>query len=405
MSATDGAVIVPPQQAVGPSPELRRMQRTSRPLPSLPETPGVLRHLLRLTDSFVHSSSSISYIHIYSRIPGQEHGERLHELEPPLDVFVAQDSGFEGIACLDDTARAAVLALEVYEQTGSAAALQLAQEWLGYLRYMQLPDNRFVNFIKDPAGTRNVNGQTSYPGGEPWTARALAALAAAYRVLGDEDCLQCFQRTVFPPTGHMSLNAVYLLSLMDIYQVRPDYGYERWIEDTAAALISAGPDYLRNECGRAEVELYDYHQLQALTRAGRILSNKEYLAFAESTVEHFVEPVVSGGFYHVWPNDRDHQSVFDVSAIALGLEELYNVTQKEQYRDLALQCVEWLYGNNPAHAPVYDPHTGRCHDNINLKGEIAPTTGAESAIEAGFLQLLNCRLTGSQEGLEEAVRS
>jgi hypothetical protein len=381
---------------------MQAMQGRLLRLPSLAETPGVLRHLLRMTDSFVHSSGSIAYIHIYSRIKGQRHGEHLHEAEPPLTFFVAQDSGMEGIACLDDVARAVVLALQVYEQTGSAAARQLAETWMGYVRYMQLPDNRFVNFIKDPAGTRSLNGQTSYPGGEPWTVRALTALASAFRILDDDDSLHRFQRTLFPPTGHMALNAVYLLALMDVYQVRPDYGYQRWIEDTAGALISAGPDYLRNQCGRDEVELYDYHQLQAVARAGRILSNQEYLAFAESTVKHFVEPVVKGGFYHVWPTDRDHQSVFDVSAIALGLEELYNVTQKERYRELALQCCEWLYGNNPAHQPVYDPHTGRCHDNINLQGEIAPTTGAESAAEAGFLQLLRCRLTGSKEGLEEA---
>ena len=57
-------------------------------------------------------------------------------------------------------------------------------------------------------------------------------------------------------------------------------------------------------------------------------------------------------------------------------------------------------GNNPAGQPVYDVQTGRCHDNINLAGEIAPTTGAESAIEAGLLQLVRCRLQGMRAGLE-----
>jgi hypothetical protein len=319
-----------------------------------------------------------------------------------LQFFVAGDSGIEGIACVDDVARAVVLAMQVYERTKSPAALELGTGWLEFLRYMQLPDNRLINFIKDEAGTKHVNGQTSYPGGEPWTVRALMAFATAHRVLHDGDCLARFQRTQFPSSGHMPLKAVYMLALMDLYEMRPDQGYERWITDIGAELMSAGPDYLRNQCGRADVEMYGYYQLQALARGGRLFSNQDYVAFAESTARQLAEPVIADGFYHVWPTDRDHQSVFDVSSLALGLEELSYTTQDRHYRDLALQCVDWLYGNNPAGKPVYDPNTGRCHDNINLQGEIAPTTGAESAIEAGFLQLVRCRLTGTREGLEVA---
>jgi hypothetical protein len=109
--------------------------------------------------------------------------------------------------------------------------------------------------------------------------------------------------------------------------------------------------------------------------------------------------VIRHGFYHIFPTERDHQSVFDVSAVAQGLEALYTATGNEHYRDLALQCCAWLDGNNPAGQPVYDPETGRCHDNVNLGGEIAPTTGAESAIEAGLLQLVRCRLEGTRAGL------
>jgi hypothetical protein len=379
------------------------MRREEGEPAGLERTPGVLRHLQRMTGAFTHNRGKVPFVYIYSRMDGQpQDAVPTADLAPPLRFFVADDSGIEGIACVDDVARAVVLAMQVYEQTASPRALALGQGWLEFLRYMQLPDNRIVNFIKDPAGTRNVNGQTSYPGGLPWTVRALTAFATTHRVTQDRDCLARFQRTQFPTTTQMPLNAVYMLALMDLYETRPDYGYERWITDLGAELMAAGPDYLRNRCGQEQVELFDYHQVQALARAGRILSNKDYIAFAESTVDHLVRPVVDGGFYHVWPGDRDHQSVFDVSAIALGLEELFYVTQKGRYKDLALRCVDWLSGNNPAGKAVYDPRTGRCHDNINLKGEVAPTTGAESAIEAGFLHLVRCRLTDTREGLEEA---
>lgn len=370
----------------------------------LRQIPGVLRHLYRTTNAFTHNGARIPYIHIYTRRPGQQHGENLHELAPALEAFCAQDSGPEGIACLDDVARAVILALQVYELTGAPVARDLACDWLRYVNYMQRPDdNLLTNFILDMDGTRVEDGQTSYYGGEPWTVRALHAWAKAWRVLHDDDALGRFRRTQFPPTVVLQLVGRYALAVMDVYETRPSRGLAHWIEDMCATLIAASPTYLRNRCDRDEVEMYDYQQLHALARAAMILPKHDYLAVCEATVERLVRPLVRHGFYHVFPTDRDHQSVFDVSAVAQGLEALYLTTGEGRYRDLALACCAWLDGNNPAGAPVYDPETGRCHDNINLAGEIAPTTGAESAIEAGFLQLVRCRLEGTRRGLAMAT--
>src|SRR5919202_5283017 len=79
--------------------------------------PGVLRHVHRLTRSFVHDGQCISYIHVYARPlgPGPD---------AELEFITARESGFEGIACVDDVARAAILALHVHEETGSAVALR-----------------------------------------------------------------------------------------------------------------------------------------------------------------------------------------------------------------------------------------------------------------------------------------
>jgi hypothetical protein len=357
--------------------------------------------LYRLTNSFSQGGQEIAYIHIYSRRPGQQHGENLHDLAPALDTFFAQDSGPEGIACLDDVARAVVLALQVYEMTGAPVACDLACGWLRYVAYMQRDeDNLLTNFILDHEGTRSEDGQTSYYGGEPWTARALHAWASAWRVLHDADALARFRRTQFPPTVVQQLTARYALAVMDIYQTLPSRGLAHWIEDMCAALIAASPTYFRNRADHDEVEMYDYQQLHAVARAALLLPKHEYLAACERTVERLVAPLVQHGFYHVFPTDRDHQSVFDVSPVAQGLEALYLATGEGRYRDLALECCAWLDGNNPAGQPIYDPQTGRCHDNINLAGEIAPTTGAESAIEAGLLQLVRCRLEGTRAGVE-----
>src|SRR2546421_693694 len=177
--------------------------------------PGILRHVHRLTRSFVHDGQRISYIHAYARPlgPGPE---------PDLEFIRAQESGFEGIACVDDVARAAILALHVHEETGSAVALRLARDWLRFVIYMQEPDGRFTNFIGDEAGTKNRHGRTSYAGGRWWTARALWALAMAWRVTGDEDYLRHFLHGRLAPTRDLKVKALQALALMELYQRRPD---------------------------------------------------------------------------------------------------------------------------------------------------------------------------------------
>jgi hypothetical protein len=92
------------------------------PRPHHEPIPRILRHVHRLTRSFVRDGQRISYIHVYARPlgPGPE---------PDLKFITAQESGFEGIACVDNVARAAILALHVHEETGSAVALRLARDW------------------------------------------------------------------------------------------------------------------------------------------------------------------------------------------------------------------------------------------------------------------------------------
>jgi hypothetical protein len=392
--------------ARGPDIPNGRIAASSPSEKELLRLPGVLRHLYRLTDYLPKATEPTAYIAIYARRPGQRHGERLHELAPPLDTFTAQDSGVEGIACVDDVARAVNLALRVYELTPSEPVQRLAEEWLRFVVSMQRRDDyRMLNFILDEQGTKSQEGQTSYPGGEPWTIRALRAYALSWRVLRDKDALRRFQRTFFPVTGEMQYVAEYALATMDYFETRPqDGGLRTWIEIMCQLLmdhgVTHGPGYFLPAVGAHEVPMYGYYQLAALARAGRLLAKPEYIAACEQVVANVIEPVIREGFYHIYPTQRDHQSVFDISPMAQGLEALFYATENPRYRELALRCCAWLDGANPAGAAVYDPETGRCHDNVNLQGQIAPTTGAESAIEAGLLQLVRCRLDGVRAGVE-----
>jgi uncharacterized protein YyaL (SSP411 family) len=349
--------------------------------------PGVLRHLQRLTDSFVHQGECIPYIHVYARPlgPGRE---------PPLAFITAEQSGPEGLGCVDDAARAALLALSVHEKTGCTAALHLARAWLDFVTYMQEPNGGFVNFILDAAGTKNRDGLTSYPGGPWWTARARWALARAWRCTGDEEYHRRATRGGFAWTDNLKVLAVQVLALLELYEPQRDAQLARRILRRCDAIVASGPNYVRDRTGQRIVALWGYHQLQALAQAGHLLGRPDYLAACAMTVTHLVVPVIAGGFYHVYPRQREPQCAYDISALALGLADLYRATGGRQYRALALRCIAWLDGANVAGRAVYDRDTGRCADGVKVN-RVSTHCGAESAIEAGFMEMARRDLHGT----------
>src|SRR5262245_9957650 len=193
------------------------------PLAELRRLPGVLRHLRRLTGYLPRTERSAAYVYVYAEPAGRRARVGLHAMSPALETILARDRGIEGIACVDDVARAVVLGLQVFELTGSATARALAVEWLRFLAHMQgRDDHRMLNFILDDKGTRNDAGETSYPGGAPWTMRSLRAFATAWRVLKSRDALRRFYSTALPATPYLSTNANYALAVLDVFETRPN---------------------------------------------------------------------------------------------------------------------------------------------------------------------------------------
>src|SRR5947209_1244176 len=96
----------------------------------------VLTYLEALTFDFERDGQDVSCVLTYA------------EPDPARDnvyrVVVAADTGYEGIACVDDTARAALLALDIFEHSRSLKALGLGRRWLSFLKYMQYPDGSFA---------------------------------------------------------------------------------------------------------------------------------------------------------------------------------------------------------------------------------------------------------------------
>src|SRR5438132_1222694 len=68
-------------------------------------------------------------------------------------TLAARDKGFEGVACVDDAARAVVLFLDLWRETGDDRLREWATGLLDFVLFMQGRDGRFHNFVRSWDGT------------------------------------------------------------------------------------------------------------------------------------------------------------------------------------------------------------------------------------------------------------
>ena len=87
-----------------------------------------LAHLDHLGETVRHDSATLRIIHIYA--------------EAPTYTWVADDD--EGIACVDDAARAAVVYLRHFEITGDESSREKAEQLLRFVMRMQRSDGLFT---------------------------------------------------------------------------------------------------------------------------------------------------------------------------------------------------------------------------------------------------------------------
>ncbi|MCH7756119.1 hypothetical protein IH970_13495, partial [candidate division KSB1 bacterium] len=90
-----------------------------------------LAHLNHLYENVVIDGKEMGIIHIYSEYPD----------------YAWVDAHNEGIACVDDVARATVVYLRHFEITGDTTSLKRARKLLDFCLYMQAEDGQFYNFI------------------------------------------------------------------------------------------------------------------------------------------------------------------------------------------------------------------------------------------------------------------
>ena len=293
----------------------------------------------------------------------------------------AREAGDEGVACVDDAARALELYCRVWAATGRPWALRWCEGLLDFILAMQDADGRWLNFILDWEGTPNRVGRTSVAGGAFWQARAVLAMARASRVLDDERIgdalgrgLACVREASAVPSDvrvlHM-LTALTLLGGVDDRSWRASLS--AWSDEVLACRRG---DVLMNapeEDGRPH--LWGHIQEGVLAEAGALLGRDDLIEAACRSAELVVAGPVRTGF------DLPRVQPYDVASAIDVLDRLARVTGRRGYSTLATDARAWFAGRNPSRGPVYDRAAGRVADGVD-GGVVSSNSGAESNVVA-----------------------
>jgi hypothetical protein len=296
------------------------------------------------------------------------------------ETIAARESGFEGVACVDDAARL----LGVLSRVWTRTALEPIRGWalglLEFVLWMQEPDGRWVNFVEDWAGTRNETGLTSSVGENFWHGRAMCALCLAWLNFGDERAEAGMRRGFARVQGseapadvralHLELG---LRLIAEAGQADLDGTVRRWAHEIAER--REGDVLMNNPDERGAPHLWAHVQEGVLADAGALLGDTSLIDRARGSAHALLEPVVRDGF------DRPSMTPYDVSSAVFSLDRLGVATDEARWGELAVAAREWFDGRNPSGSPVYDRERGRVGDGID-DGRVSRNSGAEANIEA-----------------------
>lgn len=331
----------------------------------------MLRQLAALTRRMPAAGPRALALAVYSDSSG-EHAE-------------AKESGIEGVACVDDASRACVLLCRLWAATGNDSLRRWAEGLLDFVLWMHAGEGRWVNFVFDWQGTKNMTGPTSEPGINFWQARATHALAAV-GVLLEDGRARAILADAFsaaaagsPPSDVRAKHAQAALAAMT-------QGPDPWLSSCLAKwcdeLVACNQDgmLMNSPDERGRPHLWGHIQEAVLADASVFLNRDELRKVAMNSADAVFVEAIESGF------DLQHVHAYDVQSAVLVMERLATVTGRPRYLELALKARGWFDGRNPAGAAVFDRTTGRVADGID-DGKLNDRYGAEASISAGLALL------------------
>jgi glycosyltransferase involved in cell wall biosynthesis len=294
--------------------------------------------------------------------------------------------------CLDDNARALIMALMAYQRNKSNDAFRLLPIYLSYIHYMQTDDGNFRNFLSfnrqylDEVGSEDSFGRTI------WALGYLINCAASnsYR----EFALEIFHKSVkhFKSLKYLRGMANTIIGVSLYLNIFPaDEGMIQELVSLTQPLIDAYENNQSEDWEWFENEMtYDNAILPlALLHSCEITGNEKAKQIALKTMAFldkltlsngYLSPVGNDGWYHRGGKFPVYdQQAIETMAMVLMHFQAYQTFRKPQYIEKMFLSYKWFLGENTLRAPLYDHETKGCCDGLLPTG-INRNQGAESTL-------------------------
>jgi hypothetical protein len=319
----------------------------------------------------------------------------------------ARHSGY----CVDDNARALIVALHADRLNGTPETRRLITTYLSYLLCSQGEDGQFKNFM-----SYDRTFDTSLPS-EDCTGRAIWALGTTVRFAADQGCRRLAREMLeraLASTNDLGPRgaALVVLGLANLLAVEPGAaGVRDRLDGLATKLVNRYQDEATDDWRWFEPTLtYDNAMIPlALFAAYRVTGERVSLRVAREALDFLETTCFNGDRLLLIGNtgwhsrggkkpESDEQAI-DAAAFVLAFRGAYLATGDHHYLGRMREAFAWFLGNNRLGLPLYDFATAGCRDGLGTS-QPNQNEGAESTI--CFLMALLGMLELAGEGLEYA---
>lgn len=290
----------------------------------------------------------------------------------------------------DDVGRALVVILTAYNQTRDEGLLGMADVYLSFLRYAQLPNGRFHNFMDYSRKFLDDEG------GEDTLGRAIWGLGAAVNSAPTEG-FRNLAREMFEKAIE-DINLTYPMSrsytILGLYGFLQRYsgatGIRRIMQVIADELVNSykpitdGFKWFGGQVGYGPAKI-----CQALLLAYKAVGCEAYKNIGLEALDSLTKATLCGEYFNFagnecWIDDKQGRTPpieqpIDAGYMVEAYMLAYDITEDNRYLELARSAFEWFLGRNRLGLPLYDFSSGACHDGLECNS-VNLNQGAESTI-------------------------
>lgn len=312
--------------------------------------------------------------------------------------------------CVDDNARACVVAMKYYRLFKDETALALLRKYLAFIIYAQTDDGRFRNFFDITKKPLDEGGSDDCHGRALWGLGYVVAYAPDFFWTTAK---ASFDKAVSIAENLNLRGSAY--SIMGIYYYLKRYPGALQMRSTLERLANKVADHFNS----ASTDKWKWFENSITYSNGLIplsmwiaydiLKEEKYRKIAEETTDFLIKKCLKADHISLvgcngWMEESDAEKPdFDQQPIdAMWLVELcrfaYGITKNPEYLNLMSLSFNWFMGVNDLDTPLYDLVTGGCYDGLAPGGPNL-NQGAESTISA-VLSLLSLTETAQKEPIE-----